>query len=99
MVVAMADPVSASAPQGAPPTPVAAGRSPAADAALTELDGRTVSWFRVAGGRHRGAIGSDEAGVAARAIRLAAELGVPVVGELATSGADVGEGVASLHAW
>ena len=32
-------------------------------------------------------------------VRRAAEIGVPVVGVLAAGGTDVGEGVASLHAW
>ena len=35
----------------------------------------------------------------ARAVRRALEAGVPLVGELATSGADVGQDVAGLHAW
>src|SRR5690606_17257167 len=37
--------------------------------------------------------------VVERAIRLAAHLGIPVLGTVASSGADVLEGVASLHAW
>ncbi len=32
-------------------------------------------------------------------MRLATELGVPIVGTIASSGADVGAGVASLHSW
>ena len=32
-------------------------------------------------------------------MRLATELGIPVVGRVASSGADVNEGVAALHAW
>ena len=34
-----------------------------------------------------------------RAVRLAIELGVPIVGRVASSGADVNEGIAALHAW
>jgi acetyl-CoA carboxylase carboxyltransferase component len=79
--------------------PVGARRGGAATAALTEIDGRRVAWFRLAGGAHRGAIGPTEGQVVERAVRLALDAGVPVVGELATSGADVGEGVASLVAW
>ena len=81
------------------PTPVAAGRSSVASAALTEVHGRTVSWFRLAGGPHRGALGAAEGDVMARAVRRAIEAGLPIVGELATSGADVGQDVAGLHAW
>src|SRR5680860_744682 len=79
--------------------PLVAQRSAAVTAALGELDGRTVSWFRLEGGKHRGAIGVAEGDALERAVRMGIELGVPVVGIVATSGADVGEGVASLHAW
>ncbi len=79
--------------------PVAAGRGGAVDAWLTELDGRRVAWFTLAGGKHRGAIGPVEGEVVERVVRLALELGVPIVGELSTSGADVSEGLPSLHAW
>ena len=72
--------------------PVAARRGGAVQASLTELDGRRVAWFRLAGGPHRGAIGPVEGEVIERLIRLALEVGVPVVGELATSGADVRRG-------
>ncbi len=79
--------------------PVAAGRGGAVDAWLTELDGRRVAWFTLSGGKHRGAIGPVEGEVVERVVRLAVDLGVPVVGELSTSGADVSEGLPSLHAW
>jgi acetyl-CoA carboxylase carboxyltransferase component len=84
---------------GAAPTPLAAHRSDIVTAQLREVDGRTVSWFRIEGGKHVGAIGPGEGQAIERAIRLGTELGVPVVGLLASSGADVTEGVASLHAW
>ncbi|MEW6153225.1 MAG: carboxyl transferase domain-containing protein [Actinomycetota bacterium] len=83
----------------APAVPVTACRGGAAQASLTELDGRPVAWFRLAGGKHRGAIGPSEGEVIERLVELALETGVPVVGELDTSGADVSEGLASLHAW
>ena len=84
---------------GAAPTPLAGHRSDIVTAQLREIDGRTVSWFRIEGGKHVGAIGPPEGAAIERAIRLATELGVPVVGMIASSGADVTEGVASLHAW
>ncbi|MFM8302796.1 MAG: acyl-CoA carboxylase subunit beta [Actinomycetota bacterium] len=81
-------------------TPLAAYRSETATARLTEApDGRLVSTFRIAGGRHRGAIGPPEGQVCERAIRHAIDLGIPVVGTIASSGADVAEGISSLHAW
>ena len=79
--------------------PVAARRGGAATAALTEIDGRRVAWFRLSGGKHRGAIGPTEGDILERTVRLALDAGVPVVGEMATSGADVSEGLASLVAW
>lgn len=78
---------------------VASARQGAANAALCRIDGRPIAWFRLAEGDHRGAIGPVEGQVIERLVDLALETGVPVVGEVATSGADVGHGVASLHAW
>ena len=79
--------------------PVGAKRGGAVTAALTSIDGRQVAWFRLAGGQHRGAIGPVEGQVIERTVRLALDAGVPVVGELATAGADVTQGIASLVAW
>ncbi len=79
--------------------PVAAKRGGAVTAALTQIDGRRVAWFRLDGGRHRGAIGPTEGQTIERTVRLALDAGIPVVGEVATSGADVHEGLASLVAW
>jgi acetyl-CoA carboxylase carboxyltransferase component len=84
---------------GAAAVPVAACRGGAASAALTDLGGRRVAWFRLAGGKHRGALGPTEGDVLERLVDLALDAGMPVVGELDTSGADVGEGLPSLHAW
>ena len=80
-------------------TPVFGHRSTAVDACLLDLDGRQVSWFSLDGGKHRGAIGSAEGEAMERAVRLAIELGIPIVGRVASSGADVNEGIAALQAW
>ncbi len=81
--------------------PVAARRGGAAEASITRLggDGPPVGWFRLEGGKHRGAIGTIEGETIASLVRTAVDTGVPIVGVLSTSGADVAEGVASLHAW
>ncbi|HEX7166220.1 MAG TPA: carboxyl transferase domain-containing protein [Acidimicrobiales bacterium] len=81
--------------------PVAARRGCAAEAALRPLvpGGPLVGLFRLEGGKRRGAIGPAEGETIARLVRTAVDAGVPVVGVLSTSGADVHEGVASLHAW
>jgi acetyl-CoA carboxylase carboxyltransferase component len=81
------------------PTPVFGHRSAAVEASLREIDGRPVSWFSLDGGKHRGAIGTAEGQAIERAVRMAVELGLPIVGRIASSGADVSEGVAALHAW
>src|SRR5256885_3244653 len=80
-------------------TPVFGLRSSAVSASMREIDGRSVSWFSLDGGKHRGAIGTAEGQAIERAVHLAVELGMPVVGRVASSGADVTEGVAALHAW
>jgi acetyl-CoA carboxylase carboxyltransferase component len=81
------------------PTPVFGHRSATVDASLREIDGRSVSWFSLDGGKHRGAIGTAEGQAVERAVHLAVELGLPIIGRIASSGADVSEGVAALHAW
>ena len=95
--VAGADPEHLTEPRAL--TPLAGGQSDAAQASLCELDGRTISTFRIEGGKHVGAIGPPEGQVLERAVRVAIELGIPIVGTIASSGADVIEGVSSLHAW
>lgn len=62
-------------------------------------DGNQVGWFRLEGGKHRGAVGTVEGETIARLVRTAVAAGVPIVGVLSTSGADVAEGVPALHAW
>lgn len=79
--------------------PVAGHRSNAVDASVRDVDGRRIGWFRIAGGRHHGAIGEAGGDAAEQLVRLATELGLPVVGVLDTSGAELGEGVVGLHAW
>jgi acetyl-CoA carboxylase carboxyltransferase component len=90
--------VTVPAPSGVA-VPIEGGRSEAAHAELTALEGRRVATFRIAEGAHRGAIGPSEGSTIERAVHLAVELGVPLVGTIASSGADVGGGVASLHSW
>ncbi|MEX2254669.1 MAG: carboxyl transferase domain-containing protein [Acidimicrobiia bacterium] len=79
--------------------PLGERRSDAATAHLTEIDGRPVAEFTLRGGKHVGAIGPPEGLAIERVAKVAVETGVPIVGTIASSGADVTEGVASLHAW
>ncbi len=80
-------------------TPLHAWADAAASAEITEINGRRVVAFRVAGGKHHGAIGINGSATVERAVRLAGELRIPLVGELDTSGAELRDGVAALHAW
>jgi acetyl-CoA carboxylase carboxyltransferase component len=80
-------------------TPLHAWADAAASAEITEIGGRRVVAFRVAGGKHHGAIGVNGSATVERAVRLAGELQIPLVGELDTSGAELRDGVAALHAW
>jgi acetyl-CoA carboxylase carboxyltransferase component len=83
----------------APRVTVAARRPAAVTADVLEMGGRLVARFALEGGEHRGAIGPVEGDTIQRLVRTATDLGVPVVGTVATSGADIGYGVAALHAW
>src|SRR6478752_2355701 len=80
-------------------TPIRSHADAAASAELREIDGRRVVWFRIAGGKHHGAIGVRGGATVERAVQLAGQLQIPLIGELDTSGAELGEGVAALHAW
>jgi len=84
---------------GGTPVPIEGRASDAAAAALATLDQRRVVAFRISDGKHVGAIGPPEGATVERAAKLAVEIGVPLIGTVASSGADVAEGVASLHAW
>jgi acetyl-CoA carboxylase carboxyltransferase component len=87
------------APAGPARLPVATQREGAVRAELRELEGQLVGFFHLEGGKHRGAIGPVEGETIRRLAIAAVDAGAPIVGVLATSGADVTEGVASLHAW
>ncbi|HEX2849097.1 MAG TPA: carboxyl transferase domain-containing protein [Acidimicrobiales bacterium] len=90
-----------------PALPVAARRGAAVDAAIRPVippaspdeHPLLAGVFRLEGGKRRGAIGPAEGQTVAALVAESVDAGVPVVGVLSTSGADVSEGVASLHAW
>jgi acetyl-CoA carboxylase carboxyltransferase component len=78
---------------------IGAGVDAAATAGLREIDGRPVAWFRVAGGKHHGALGSAGAAAVARAVRTGLDARIPIVGVLDTSGAELRDNVAALDGW
>src|SRR5579862_6818093 len=63
------------------------------------VDGRRQVHFRIDRTLHAGALSEAAGRQIAEAARLALRLGVPLVGVVASSGADVSEGVAALHGW
>ena len=89
--------MTAAPPRGS--TPIRGGADGTASAEVRLVDGRRVVWFRIAGGKHHGAIGAAGGATVERAVQLAGQLRIPLVGELDTSGAELGEGVSALHAW
>lgn len=78
---------------------IAARRPDNVEADIRVLGGQEVAFFRLEGGPHRGAIGVDEGRTIETLVRRAVDVGIPMVGVVATSGADITEGVAALHAW
>jgi acetyl-CoA carboxylase carboxyltransferase component len=68
-------------------------------AGVEELAGRPVVVARTTSDVHRGALSFEDGETICQAARSACSLRLPIVIVLASSGADVSEGVASLHGW
>ena len=64
-----------------------------------DIDGRQVVMARTVSDRRRGALSRRDGDELRGAAELALELRIPLVLELASSGADVIEGVDALHGW
>jgi acetyl-CoA carboxylase carboxyltransferase component len=67
--------------------------------AVEELGGRLVVMARSQAGAHRGALDSVSGETLATAATTAVKYRLPLVAVLASSGADVHDGVAALHGW
>jgi acetyl-CoA carboxylase carboxyltransferase component len=94
----MASLAAAVPPVASPATPLGAGRPGAADAALLELGGRTVVWFEVDSPSSADPDGTTEAAVVCRALALAGEVGVPLVGVIHAVGVDP-RSIEGVAAW
>jgi acetyl-CoA carboxylase carboxyltransferase component len=68
-------------------------------AGVEELSGRAAMVVRTVSAVRRGALSVKDGGTIAEAAESARALRIPLVMVLASSGADVSEGVASLHGW
>jgi acetyl-CoA carboxylase carboxyltransferase component len=66
---------------------------------VTDFDGRDAVVARTVSDRRRGALALRDGETLAQAAELACGLRVPLVLELASSGADISEGVDALHGW
>ncbi|HYA69123.1 MAG TPA: carboxyl transferase domain-containing protein [Acidimicrobiales bacterium] len=68
-------------------------------AGIEELAGRAVVTARSVSGHHRGALAGTDGATIAAAAQLAADLRLPLVIVLASSGSDVNDGIDALHGW
>jgi acetyl-CoA carboxylase carboxyltransferase component len=66
---------------------------------VIELEGRNVVVARTVSDRRRGALTRRDGEVLAGAAELALEMRLPLVLELASSGADISDGIDALHGW
>jgi acetyl-CoA carboxylase carboxyltransferase component len=80
-------------------SPFLAHHCTVAESTIETIGDRKVSVLRVGGGTRHGAITSADADAMKRAAELAGQMGIPFLIVLDTSGADITEGPAGLHAW
>lgn len=70
-----------------------------AKSTIRTIDSRQVSVLELGGGSRHGAITSADADAMKRSAELSGSMGIPFLLILDTSGADITEGPAGLHAW
>ena len=68
-------------------------------AAVEHIDGRPVVVARMDASERRGALSSTASATLAEAARTARDQRIPLVASIASSGADILEGMAALHGW
>ncbi len=79
--------------------PVRARVAGSVHSSVEEVEGRPVFVVRTTSDVRRGALGTEDGATIREAATAACTLRIPIVLVLASSGADVSEGVAALHAW
>jgi acetyl-CoA carboxylase carboxyltransferase component len=82
-----------------PLVPVAADHPGSLAAEITTLNGRDVVLVEIDSEERRGAITEADGHTFAAAVEHARRAGLPLLGLIASSGADVHDGVAALHGW
>ena len=70
-----------------------------AEVRFLEHAGRHVVWVDIDAEYHRGALSAEASGVIANAATIALNQRIPLVLAMASSGADILEGIAALHGW
>jgi acetyl-CoA carboxylase carboxyltransferase component len=86
-------------PAASPLLPIAADHPGSLAAQLTTIEGRDVVLVEVGAQERRGALSEADGRTFAAAALHALQSGIPLLGVLASSGADVHDGVAALHGW
>lgn len=86
-------------PPASPLVPIAADHPGSLSAELATIGGRQVVLVEIASGAHRGAISEADGHTFAAAATHALRAGIPLLGLISSSGADVNDGVAALHGW
>ncbi len=81
------------------PLAIRAGITGSVGVQVQAIDGRPVIRVQTGAGPRRGALAQRDGAGLQVAARLARQLKVPLVLELASSGADVTEGIEALHGW
>src|SRR5688572_5161927 len=79
--------------------PIASDHPGSLSAEITTVAGREVVLVQVTDERRRGALSEADGHAFAEAVEHAVGAGLPFVGVIASSGADVYDGVAALHGW
>jgi acetyl-CoA carboxylase carboxyltransferase component len=79
--------------------PVASDHPGSLSAELTTVAGREVVMVQVTDERRRGALSEADGHTFAEAVEHAMGAGLPLLGVISSSGADVHDGVAALHGW
>ncbi|MEO7430266.1 MAG: carboxyl transferase domain-containing protein [Acidimicrobiales bacterium] len=86
-------------PSASPLLPIAADHPGSLAAELTTLAGRQVVLVEISSDERRGAISEADGHTFAAAAQHALQAGIPLVGLISSSGADVHDGLGALHGW
>lgn len=71
----------------------------AARASVRSVGDRSVVWVDVSGDVHKGALSKEASSIIEAGARTAVAEGLPMVTVIASSGADIREGISALHGW